>query len=73
MKKWLGDYGRGEMPEKNKKSGFFDLPDHKRCRHPEHQPPSHMVIPPGKGYRHVCPGCGKVTVIIPQQFSLSVK
>lgn len=41
------------------KSGFFDLPVQQTCRHPEHEPPSMLYIPPGKGYRHVCPGCGK--------------
>jgi hypothetical protein len=35
----------------------------KQCRHPGHQPPSMIVIPPGKRYRHVCPGCGKTTII----------
>ena len=27
------------------------------CRHPEHDPPSMIVLPPGK-YEHTCPGCG---------------
>lgn len=45
------------------KRGFFDLPPEDFCNHPEHDPPSHMVIPEGKGYRHVCPGCGRVVVL----------
>lgn len=49
--------------EKDKrKSGFEDDPDWGKnmpCRHREHNPPSHMVVPPGKIYRHVCPGCGR--------------
>ena len=51
-------------------SGFFDLEDDiKRCTHPNHNPPSHMHIPQGKGYRHVCPGCGGVQNVIPLQIS----
>jgi len=33
------------------------------CRHPGHEPPHHMVIT--RRFRHVCPACGKVTVIHP--------
>ena len=46
-----------------RKSGFEDAPSSKRCRHPEHNPPNHLYIPPGKQYRHICPGCGKEMVI----------
>lgn len=58
-----------EMQEeqKNKKSGFFPLTKHIQCMDPEHTPPTHICIPPGQGYRHVCPSCGKVTTIIPPQ------
>lgn len=50
---------------------FFDLPRDKSCIHPEHTPPSGLYIPPGKGYRHICPGCGASAIVIPQQFFLS--
>lgn len=30
------------------------------CSHPEHYPPSHMVLPPGR-YEHTCPACGRRT------------
>lgn len=33
----------------------------RRCRHPEHEPPMHMVFPPGL-YEHECPGCGRKLV-----------
>lgn len=33
------------------------------CIHPEHNPPMHICIPPGKKYVHICPGCGKKTII----------
>ena len=53
-------------PEKEQ-SGFEDIPIQEVCRNPSHNPPSHLYIPPGKQYRHVCPGCGHVTVIRPPQ------
>jgi hypothetical protein len=31
------------------------------CCHPEHNPPSHMVLSPGT-YEHTCPGCGRVVL-----------
>jgi hypothetical protein len=33
------------------------------CRHPEHQPPSHMVLGPGV-YEHECPSCGKKSTFV---------
>lgn len=53
-----------------KDSGFFDLPTKNECKDKEHNPPSMILIPQGKGYRHVCPSCGKVSIVIPQQISL---
>lgn len=50
---------------KNKeKDGFFDLPKEQICCDPAHNFPSLLMIPPGKGYRHICKSCGKVTVVI---------
>lgn len=50
-------------------SGFEDAPCEHICGHPSHNPPTHLVIPQGKIYNHVCPGCG-VTMRItnPKQF-----
>lgn len=46
------------------KSGFEDIPEYaKPCRSPGHEPPSAMVIPYGKQYRHVCPDCGAVAIL----------
>ena len=53
-----------------KESGFFPLDKKKVCNSREHNPPSHLHIPQGQGYQHVCPQCGKVTIIYPQQISL---
>lgn len=50
--------GQPKCPCQMMKSGFFDLPVTRTCTHREHNPPTHMYIPPGQGYRHVCPGCG---------------
>lgn len=33
------------------------------CHDVRHNPPSHMVIPYGMQYRHVCPGCGHEFVV----------
>ena len=55
--------GDGWFEQKNQKPGFFDLPKHQVCSHYAHNPPSHLYIPPGQGYRHICPGCGHVTVM----------
>ena len=52
-------------------SGFFDLPKDQTCRHPGHEPPSGLYIPPGKGYRHICPGCGSARVVIPAEYTLN--
>lgn len=63
--RFLEDYFKN-----NKKSGFFDLSKTEFCKHPEHNPPTHIHIPQGQGYRHICPNCGKETILIPPQISL---
>lgn len=62
MKKLLARFDFSTMPKKEE-SGFFDITPQQICTHPEHNFPSHLVIPQGKGYKHVCPGCGRVIVI----------
>ncbi len=38
------------------------------CMHPEHNPPSHMVLQPGL-HVWVCPGCGQEQqIVVPQHF-----
>lgn len=39
--------------KKLKEFGHQDI-----CRHPEHNPPSMIVLKPGV-YEHTCPACGK--------------
>lgn len=53
------------------RSGFEPI-NHltKRCTDPEHTPPSHMVIPQGMRYRHVCPSCGETQYIYPVETTL---
>lgn len=58
--------------EKDEKGNFFDLPKAIKCNHPEHNPPSHIYIPQGKGYRHVCPGCKKAVDLIPPQITFKM-
>lgn len=64
MSQFIKDWTRTikALPTDNDRSGFFDLPDYSGCTDPSHKMPSHMVIPAGKGYRHVCPACGKVSI-----------
>ena len=59
----------GEITKPEKQGGLFDLNLPKKCNNPSHEPPTHIYIPQGKGYRHVCPSCGKVTDLIPPQIS----
>lgn len=33
------------------------------CHHPEHNPPTHIVLSPGI-YEHTCPACGKTKEVI---------
>lgn len=52
--------------EEEKKSGFIDDPEyvqsiHVGCQHPKHRAPLGTIIPRGKLYRHVCPGCGSTS------------
>lgn len=68
---WEVNFKRGlselSKRKKEKKGGFFDLDIPESCNDPEHNPPSHLHIPQGKGYRHVCPSCKKEQIIIPPQ------
>lgn len=59
----------GEITKPEKQCGFFDLDIPIKCTNPSHEPPTHIHIPQGKGYKHVCPSCGKVTDFIPPQIS----
>jgi len=43
--------------------GIFELNKAERCLDPSHNFPSHMCIPQGHGYRHVCPKCGAVKIV----------
>lgn len=62
------------VPKNNRQSGFEDEPKDvwtKPCLDPAHKPPSHMVIPAGKIYRHVCPSCGAEVVL--RRLTISMK
>lgn len=53
-----------------RRSGFFDLPRTAKCLDPGHEFPTMIHIPPGKGYTHVCPSCGKSVTVHGQGASL---
>lgn len=44
------------------KGGFFPVTQYLICTDPNHAFPGNLYIPPGMGYRHVCPSCGQATV-----------
>lgn len=58
----------------NKKGGTRIVDDDQwpqrgQCKHPEHEPPKHIVIPLGKKMVHTCPGCGQSITIRPMAIS----
>jgi len=53
-----------------KRGGFFPLPAQKTCNHPNHSFPTMLYIPPGQGYRHICPSCGREAVAYGQGVTL---
>jgi hypothetical protein len=60
---------RLENYTQKKEGGFFDLPKDKTCKDRNHKPPTHICIPQGKGYRHICPSCGNITDLVPPQIT----
>jgi hypothetical protein len=54
------------IPRKDETRKCHQLWCIKHWQHPEHSPPDHIVLPPG---RHVweCPSCGYLTTIYIQQ------
>lgn len=53
----------------NGASGIYDDPYLKNmpapCLDSSHEPPSHICIPVGKVYKHVCPSCKAVNYLRP--------
>lgn len=35
------------------------------CNDPQHNPPSHLFVPPGYVYKHSCPSCGSTVYLQP--------
>ena len=72
--KWNGWKTNKENLEEEQGSGWEeDDYEDNVCRHPEHDPPKHMVVPPGKVYRHVCPACGATVRIKVSQITLEAR
>lgn len=56
--------------------GFFDLANfqwEKPCMDPEHNMPTHIYVPPGKGYRHICPNCKAESVIFDNHVTMKAE
>lgn len=53
------------MNDEIQKEGGFERIDEWKpvCLSSEHQPPKHIVIPPGQQFRHVCPRCGDTVIL----------
>jgi len=63
--KWGSHYPKSEQLPSKPTDIIEDDPAYRPpCCHPQHEPPRHICIPPGKRLRHRCPGCGKETVIV---------
>ena len=56
-----GDGSTAEEEDAMKQIQKFE--DTERCTHPEHNPPSMIVLEPGV-YEHACPGCGKTQTVV---------
>lgn len=57
------------LAEKEEHSHFEDLKTQPKCNHTGHEPPTHLHIPIGKKYIHICPGCRRRLELIPPQIS----
>lgn len=51
-------------------SHFEDIEDVITCNHPGHNPPTHLHIPQGKRYIHICPACKQKTILQPLRIRL---
>lgn len=60
-----------EIQSKGRSNRFIKLPEVKICRDPSHNPPTHLCIPEGMAYEHVCQGCGNTTLLHSPRISYS--
>ena len=59
-----------ELLKEKKKSGFQNAENtFTTCKDTNHFAPSHIFIPDGKKYVHVCPSCGKEQTLVSPQVS----
>lgn len=49
---------------------FEPEPELDICNHPEHDPPGHIVLPPGT-HKWQCPNCGEVITIFVSKTTLA--
>lgn len=51
------------MPFEKLKDEDDEVKTGRACLHPEHDPPMHIVLKPGR-YRYTCPACGDDRVVV---------
>jgi hypothetical protein len=65
--------GKNSRIEDIEETGGTEYARDAECRHPEHNPPTHVYIPVGKRLVHVCPGCGHETRIENRGYGQTLK
>lgn len=55
------------IPKKEEVSHFEDIEEPTKCTSTEHNPPTHLHIPNGKRYVHICPSCKTKIILEPPQ------
>lgn len=51
------------MSDRHKSIGKGKWVPKRPCMNRNHNPPGHLYIRPGETHIHICPGCGKETVM----------
>lgn len=63
---------RNEELNEKERSHFEDIEKDVTCKDPGHNIPSHLHIPQGKRYVHICPACGQRSVLQPPQITFQL-
>jgi predicted RNA-binding Zn-ribbon protein involved in translation (DUF1610 family) len=58
-----------QLEQQRKQGGFKKLPVEQMCTSPFHAPPTHIYIPAGYVYEHVCPCCGATQILRSSQIT----
>lgn len=69
----IGEHARRMVAASQKRGGMEPIPAHEKpCNSQEHSPPTHLCIPAGMQYRHICPACGAEYVMCGSEVSFHV-